>query len=120
MKHLEKPIILNNDDLEQIAFIVENFIRTLNNTVFKFISNRTVENKNKEKGGERLYDSEWTWVFEKDISRFEKYYSIFSAKTIPFPDYHYRIHINFLLMRISLYLLQEKIKKTEKVNGTTI
>ncbi|MCV4861498.1 hypothetical protein OFB63_36165, partial [Escherichia coli] len=28
MKHLEKPIILNNDDLEQIAFIVENFIRT--------------------------------------------------------------------------------------------
>ena len=25
MKHLEKPIILNNDDLEQIAFIVEEF-----------------------------------------------------------------------------------------------
>ncbi len=83
--HLEKPIILSNDDLEQIAFIVENFIRTLNNTVFKFIMNRTVENKNKEKNGERLYDSEWTWVFEKDLERFRKYYLIFSAKSDVYP-----------------------------------
>lgn len=84
-EHLEKSIILNNDDLEQIAFIVDNFIRTLNNTVFKFIINRTVENKNKEKSGEKLYDAEWTWVYEKDIDRFEKYHKIFSAKNDTLP-----------------------------------
>ncbi|WP_097768513.1 hypothetical protein [Escherichia coli] len=114
MKHLEKPIILNNDDLEQIAFIVENFIRTLNNTVFKFIINRTVENKNKEKGGERLYDSEWTWVFEKDISRYEKYYAIFSAKNDTLPGLSLQDSYQLFVNAYKPKLPARKNKKTEE------
>lgn len=98
-EHLEKPILLNDEDLEQIAFIVENFVRTLNNTIFKFIMNRTAENKNKEKGGGRFYDSEWTWIFEQDRERFCKYYKIFSTSNDTLPglslEDSYKLFVNF-------------------------
>ncbi|NPT86970.1 hypothetical protein HPE45_21095 [Escherichia coli] len=122
MKHLEKPIILNNDDLEQIAFIVENFIRTLNNTVFKFIINRTVEKKKiRKKGGKDYMILNGHGCLKKDISRYEKYYAIFSAKK----RYPSRIIITgFISTFVNAYKpklpARKKIKKLKKINATTI
>lgn len=77
---LEHQINLERNDIESIAFIVDNFIRSINNYVYKFILERSAENKNKENGGRPFYQESWTWNFEQDRERFGKYYAIFSTK----------------------------------------
>lgn len=84
--HLEKPILLTEEDMENIAFVVESFIRTLNNTLFKFIMHRTADNNNKEKNGEKIYSVDWDWDYDSDIGRFKKYYDIFSTKNDSAPN----------------------------------
>lgn len=79
---LEHQINLERDDIENIAFIVDNFIRSINNYVYKFILERSAVNKNKEDGGRPFYQESWTWDFEQDRDRFSKYYAIFSTKSI--------------------------------------
>lgn len=80
VENIERTIVLNESDIDQIAFIVDNFIRTLNNTIFKFIMLRSATNKNNDKNGEKFYAIDWTWEFEKDIDRYRKYYDIFSSQ----------------------------------------
>jgi hypothetical protein len=77
---LEHQINLQREDVENIAFIVDNFIKSINNYVYKFILERTVKNKNDEDGGRPFYQENWTWDFEQDRERFEKYYSLFSTE----------------------------------------
>ncbi|MEE4093652.1 hypothetical protein V2I59_08880 [Pseudomonas viridiflava] len=77
-KSLEKPILLLSEDVEKIAFIVDNFVRSINNYVFKFLLERSV--KNKDDSGGAYYEAEWLWVYAKDKKRFSKYYKIFSSK----------------------------------------
>lgn len=77
-KSLEKPILLLAEDVDKIAFIVDNFVRSINNYVFKFLLERSV--KNKDESGDAYYETEWLWVYAKDKKRFNKYYRIFSSK----------------------------------------
>lgn len=77
-KSLEKPILLLAEDVDKIAFIVDNFVRSINNYVFKFLLERSV--KNKDDSGGVCYELEWLWVYAKDKKRFNKYYKIFSSK----------------------------------------
>jgi hypothetical protein len=77
-KSLEKPILLLAEDVDKIAFIVDNFVRSINNYVFKFLLERSV--KNKDDSGGVCYEVEWLWVYAKDKKRFNKYYKIFSSK----------------------------------------
>jgi len=78
---LEHQIKLEKNDIENIAFIVDNFIRSINNYVYKFILERSAKNKNDENSGRPLYQENWTWDFDQDKERFSKYYAIFSTKT---------------------------------------
>jgi hypothetical protein len=77
IEHLEKPILLSQSDIESIAFIVENFVRSINNYVYKFILERSAKNKNDADGGRPFYETEWTWDFTNDKDRFNNYYNIF-------------------------------------------
>ncbi|TFZ36204.1 hypothetical protein EWW49_12915 [Pseudomonas syringae] len=77
-KSLEKPILLLAEDVDKIAFIVDNFVRSINNYVFKFLLERSV--KNRDDSGGVCYEAEWLWVYAKDKKRFSKYYKIFSSK----------------------------------------
>lgn len=84
-KFLEKPLKLSSQHMEEIAFIVDNFVKSVNNVVYKYVMDRTAKNKNGEANGEKIYKSDWSWDFESDAERFQKYYSIFATTldTIP-------------------------------------
>lgn len=75
--HLESTISLSRADIEEIAFIVDNFVKSLNNYLFKFVLERSVKNKDDE--GKPLYEENWLWDYELDKSRFTKYYRIFNT-----------------------------------------
>ena len=77
-KSLEKPILLLAEDVDRIAFIVDNFVRSINNYVFKFLLERSV--KNKDDSGTICYEVEWSWEYAKDKKRFNKYYKVFSSQ----------------------------------------
>jgi len=74
---IEKPILLTQSNIEDIGAIIEAFIKTLNNQIFKFILKRTVEDANSTSP---KYKQQWTWQESDDIERFNIYYSIFSSK----------------------------------------
>jgi hypothetical protein len=89
--YLEKPIKLAKEDIDELANIVTSFVKIFNNYIYKMIIERTVNNKNKEKAGERYYKEEWSWNFNKDKRRFKKYYDIFytredSVKSAPIKE----------------------------------
>lgn len=86
--YLEKPIKLEKEDVNDLANIVTSFVKTLNNYIYQTIMDRTASNKNKEKQGEKYYKKEWSWNYNKDRKRFEKYYYIFcttkdTIKSVP-------------------------------------
>lgn len=85
--YLEAPVTLEQADIEEVAFIVENFIRALNNHVFKFILERTAKNKVDEKGATiSPYAVNWTWDYFQDKERFSSYYDTFSVTKEPHPS----------------------------------
>lgn len=89
--YLEKPMKLEETDINELANIVTSFVKVFNNYIYKTIIERTVDNKNKEKAGEKYYKEEWSWNFNKDKRRFKKYYDIFytredTIKSVPIKE----------------------------------
>lgn len=87
---LEKPIRLSKDDLDKIADTLRTFVKTVNNTTFRLILDRTVHQKKSNKlpdDSSPMYSKIWTWDYRKDRSRFSGYYKLFvtHVDTIPSP-----------------------------------
>ncbi|MFM2659211.1 hypothetical protein AAFX15_03240 [Vibrio chagasii] len=74
---IEKPILLNENNIQDIGVIIETFIKTLNNQIFKFILQRTVGDN---QSVIPKYKQQWVWQEEVDIDRFTTYYKIFATQ----------------------------------------
>lgn len=80
---LEKPMHLSKNDLEKTIELVRNFVKTLNNLVFRQVIERTAV------GGKiKLKDSSvdaiilpWSWATQRDKKIFSKYYDLFATTT---------------------------------------
>lgn len=77
-KMLEKPLVLSQQALENIALTLRSFVKVVNNHLFRSIMERTVTNKN-ESGAEKLYRQDWTWIYKADRPRFIRYYKLFAT-----------------------------------------
>lgn len=84
--YLEKPISLKKEHVDELANIVTNFVKAVNNYVYESILDRISKNKNNEKKGEKFYKDDLTWNFNKDKKRFKKYYDIFSTIEDTYPS----------------------------------
>lgn len=83
-KHLlEKPIHLTKDDLNNIADTLRTFVKTLNNTTYRSILERTMnrtKKNNRQIDDPPKYTVSWTWDYRRDKGRFKEYYDLFSTK----------------------------------------
>ncbi len=70
---LEKPLVLNINQLYQVYQICENTILVINDHLYKRIMIRTLEPD----------ISDWSWDLRKDKNKFEKYYSLFASLQKP-------------------------------------
>lgn len=77
-KRLEKPLVLSQQALENIALTLRSFVKVINNHLFRSIMERTVINKN-DSGTEKLYRRDWVWVYKTDRPRFIRYYKLFAT-----------------------------------------
>lgn len=75
---LEKPLVLSQQALEDIALTLRSLVKVLNNHLFRSIMERTVINKN-DSGTEKLYWQDWTWIYKTDRPRFIRYYRLFAT-----------------------------------------
>ncbi len=107
-KALEKPINLSENDLEEVALIVINFVKVINNQIYKFIMDRTAKNRNGEKNGEKFYTEDWLWMYQKDRKRFKKYYDIFQTS----------LDTNVTMdMKVAYYLFKKEYNVAAKHKG---
>lgn len=67
---LEKPLSLDLQMLEDIAWWLMSFAKAMNNYMFKTLLERSVSEKNP-------YKVTWTWSYSKDRAKFERLYKLF-------------------------------------------
>ncbi|WP_312378662.1 hypothetical protein [Pseudomonas oryzihabitans] len=86
-KFLEKPVKLSRDNLESIADTLRNFIKSLNNYVFRVVMGRTV-NGGKTSTNMTAIKIVWSWTYRSDKSKFIRYYRVFSTTldAVPSPS----------------------------------
>jgi hypothetical protein len=73
MKHrecLEKPLRLNDRNLQEIFLVCHNTVKIVNNFLFQTVLTRTLKEE----------DCRWTWDLRKDKAEFQKYFDVFSSK----------------------------------------
>ena len=75
---LEKPLKLNDQNLEDISFALRNFAKALNNYIFEFVMKRSTQS---DFAGPR-----WEWMWSKDKKRFSSYYELFSSSLDAVPS----------------------------------
>jgi hypothetical protein len=67
----------SSDDLANIADALQVFVKTCNNHIFRFITDRTVTSQG-ELLPEYEWDWAWSWEYRKDKKRFKTYYDLFA------------------------------------------
>jgi len=84
---LEKPLTLGRAELELTADILRDFVKGLNNIIFRAILERTATG-GKTPSGLIAVKTDWAWKYQKDRKKFASYYSIFASKSdaVPSPD----------------------------------
>jgi len=83
---LEKPLKLSKKDLETAADILRNFVKNLNNIIFRGILDRTV-NGGKTSGSQiNVTKIDWKWSYDADKATFSKYYKIFATTSDAVPS----------------------------------
>jgi len=73
--YLEKPLDIQQADLEDILYILRAVVNTLNRFMYESLLARMAKNKNDL--GQQPYPNSWTWDYNKDRRRFLKYYNLF-------------------------------------------
>lgn len=69
---IEKPVILNNDDLAKIAEVLFSLVKSINNEVFAHVLQRLIP--------PNITNFTWSWDYQTDKITFNKYYKIFQTK----------------------------------------
>lgn len=72
-KYLEKPILIDFNNLQQIILICNNTVKVFNNYLFQAIISRTTRDNCKI----------WEWDYRKDRKKFEKIYKLFYSTHSP-------------------------------------
>ena len=67
---LEKPLNLNDRNLQDIFQVCNNLVKIINDFLFQTVLTRTLKEE----------DCKWTWDFSEDEAEFKKYFDIFSSK----------------------------------------
>lgn len=68
----EKPIKLTNNQLDEIAFSLFNFVRAVNNHIYAKVMERSAKQ-----------DSDWQWDETVDLPKFELLYAVFKKSDEP-------------------------------------
>jgi hypothetical protein len=84
-QHLEKPIQLSNQDIDEIASALRNFVKAINKQCFKAVLERSAKyaKANKPANHDRkqyYFENDWLWNYVKDARRFKMYYDIFKTE----------------------------------------
>jgi hypothetical protein len=66
------------DQLSDIADALQQFVKTCNNHIYRFIMDRTVDDQN---NSNHLWHWKWSWSYPKDKRYFEPYYSLFALRS---------------------------------------
>ena len=69
-KALEKPLVLDKNDLGDIASWLMSFAKALNNFMFRILLERSTSEKN-------VYRTSWHWTYSKDKAKFLRIYNLF-------------------------------------------
>jgi hypothetical protein len=85
---LEKPIKLGRAELELSADILRDFVKSLNNIVFRAILDRTAVGGKTSVQGLNAVKENWRWKYHQDRKRFMQFYSLFASTTdsVPSPE----------------------------------
>lgn len=85
---LEKPVKLGRAELELAADILRDFVKSLNNLIFKAILERTATGAKTTVNGLSAVKANWKWKYRSDRRQFMKYYSVFASTmdAVPSPD----------------------------------
>ncbi|WMY08674.1 hypothetical protein [Paraburkholderia phenoliruptrix] len=85
---LEKPLKLGRTELELAADILRDFVKTLNNLIFRAILDRTATGGKTTVKDLDSVKAGWTWTYRRDRKKFAEYYSVFASTTdaVPSPD----------------------------------
>ncbi|WP_175970913.1 hypothetical protein [Burkholderia sp. BCC0322] len=85
---LEKPLKLGRAELELAADILRDFVKSLNNLIFRAILERTATGAKTTVKDLDAVKAGWTWTYRRDRKQFAKYYSVFASTTdaVPSPD----------------------------------
>lgn len=67
---LEKPLKLNDRNLQEVFLVCNNTVKIINNFLFQTVLARTLKEE----------DCIWTWDLRKDKPEFKKYFDVFSSK----------------------------------------
>ncbi|TCQ04708.1 hypothetical protein C8J34_10826 [Rhizobium sp. PP-F2F-G36] len=71
----------SRDDLEKIAAVLQLFVKEFNNSIWRFVTDRTVISQSLS---DTPFDWKWSWDFKEDRKRFKPYYDLFKlVKTAP-------------------------------------
>jgi len=83
---LEKPLKLSKKDLETAADILRNFVKNLNNIIFRGILDRSVIGGKTTGTPINITKIDWTWSYDADKATFSKYYKIFATTSDALPS----------------------------------
>jgi hypothetical protein len=89
---LDKPLKLDAASLTEIADNLRILVKTLNRNTFGTVLKRTVQHSSSiASRGSRdseafVFDVEWHWKFQKDRTRFLRYYDLFKTVDDPAPS----------------------------------
>ncbi|EHZ6871295.1 hypothetical protein K6N86_000963 [Providencia rettgeri] len=80
----EKPLKINNSNLDRIAQNIRSIVKQINNSTYKEIMNRTypvpVNQKQRDEFERQGLSILWTKIYANDRSLFRQYYNIFSSQ----------------------------------------
>lgn len=83
---LEKPLKLGRQELELAADILRDFVKSLNNQIFRAILERTATGSKTSVSGLNAVKAGWAWKYQQDRKLFAKYYSVFASTTDAVPS----------------------------------
>ncbi|WP_139326375.1 hypothetical protein [Azonexus hydrophilus] len=111
---LEKPIRLGRAELELSADILRDFVKSLNNIVFRAILERTAIGGKTSVQGLIAVKENWSGKYHQDRKRFLQFYSLFASTTdsIPSPEPK-RVYESFS----GAFKLKPGTKSCHKPNG---
>ena len=81
---IEKPVTIDSVAIQEVADVVFNLVKAINNDVFSEVMSRTVLHKNED----GTMGVGWFWHKTRDRARFKNYYDIFSSieDSLPSPS----------------------------------